>query len=104
MTEQRLVERHAFAGRRRTETWEAVVGVDPDRIEVSVSSSLTGVPFKAKTGPILTRWSTRSASDMDGKYPKTALTRPALGTGRLDLMPALGLESVSRVPVRLTAD
>jgi catechol 2,3-dioxygenase-like lactoylglutathione lyase family enzyme len=46
--EQRLTERHAFIGRRRTDTWEAIVGVDPDRIEVSVSSSLTGVPIEGK--------------------------------------------------------
>ena len=46
--EQRLTERHAFIGRRRTDTWEAIVGVDPDRIEVSVSSSLTGVPIESK--------------------------------------------------------
>lgn len=45
--EQRLTERNAFIGRRRTETWEAIVGVDPDRIEVSVSSSLTGVPIES---------------------------------------------------------
>jgi catechol 2,3-dioxygenase-like lactoylglutathione lyase family enzyme len=45
--EQKLSERSAFIGRRRTSTWEAVVGVDPDRIEVSVSSSLTGVPIKS---------------------------------------------------------
>ncbi len=45
--EQRLTERNAFVGRRRTDTWEAVVGVDPDRIEVSVSSSLTGVPIQS---------------------------------------------------------
>jgi catechol 2,3-dioxygenase-like lactoylglutathione lyase family enzyme len=45
--EQRLTERNAFIGRRRTDTWEAVVGVDPDRIEVSVSSSLTGVPIQS---------------------------------------------------------
>ena len=44
--EQRLTERKAFIGRRRTETWEAIVGVDPDRIEVSVSSSLTGVAIE----------------------------------------------------------
>lgn len=43
---QRLTERDAFIGRRRTETWEAIVGVDPDRIEVSVSSSLTGDPIQ----------------------------------------------------------
>jgi catechol-2,3-dioxygenase len=46
--EQRLTERNAFIGRRRTETWEAVVGVDPDRIEVSVSASLTGDPVLGK--------------------------------------------------------
>jgi catechol 2,3-dioxygenase-like lactoylglutathione lyase family enzyme len=38
----RLTERGAFIGRRRTQTWEALVGVDPDRIEVSVSASLSG--------------------------------------------------------------
>jgi Glyoxalase/Bleomycin resistance protein/Dioxygenase superfamily len=43
--EQRLVQRKAFAGRRRTGTWHAVVGIDPDRIEVSVSSGLTGTPI-----------------------------------------------------------
>jgi catechol 2,3-dioxygenase-like lactoylglutathione lyase family enzyme len=46
--EQRLIERKAFIGRRRTKTWEAVVGVDPDRIEVSVSSSLTGIPIQGE--------------------------------------------------------
>lgn len=44
---QRLTERDAFIGRRRTETWEAIVGIDPDRIEVSVSSSLTGHPIES---------------------------------------------------------
>jgi catechol 2,3-dioxygenase-like lactoylglutathione lyase family enzyme len=43
--EQRLVERKAFTGRRQTKTWKAVVGSDPDRIAVSVSSSLTGSPM-----------------------------------------------------------
>lgn len=46
--EHRLTERKAFIGRRRTETWEAVVGVDPDRIEVSVSASLTGTPIQTE--------------------------------------------------------
>lgn len=46
--EQRLTTRNAFIGRRRTETWEAVVGVDPDRIELSVSASLTGGPIVTK--------------------------------------------------------
>ncbi len=44
--EQRLRERNAFIGRRKTETWEAIVGVDPDRIEITVSSSLTGAPIQ----------------------------------------------------------
>ena len=44
--QQRLTERNAFIGRRTTDTWEAVVGVDPDRIEFSVSASLTGVPIQ----------------------------------------------------------
>jgi catechol 2,3-dioxygenase-like lactoylglutathione lyase family enzyme len=46
--EQRLVELEAFIGRRRAATWEAIVGVDPDRIEVSVSSSLTGTPIRSE--------------------------------------------------------
>jgi catechol 2,3-dioxygenase-like lactoylglutathione lyase family enzyme len=44
--EQRLTERNAFTGRRKTETWEAVVGVDPDRIDITVSSGLTGGPIQ----------------------------------------------------------
>ena len=44
--EQRLRERKAFMGRRKTENWEAIVGVDPDRIEITVSSSLTGTPLQ----------------------------------------------------------
>ncbi len=43
--EQKLAQRRAFSGRRRTGTWQAVVGIDPDRIEVSVSSGLTGSPI-----------------------------------------------------------
>jgi hypothetical protein len=39
--------RDAFVGPRRTETWEAIVGVDPDRSEVSVSSGLTGNPIQS---------------------------------------------------------
>ena len=44
--QQRLTERNAFIGRRQTETWEAIVGIDPDRIEIIVSSSLTGAPIQ----------------------------------------------------------
>lgn len=36
--EQRLIQRQAFAGRRQTKTWQAIVGVDPDRIEVTRGS------------------------------------------------------------------
>jgi catechol-2,3-dioxygenase len=43
--EQRLTGRNAFIGRRRTDAWEAIVGVDPDRIELSISASLTGGPI-----------------------------------------------------------
>jgi catechol 2,3-dioxygenase-like lactoylglutathione lyase family enzyme len=43
--ERRLVERQAFVARPRTKTWETVVGVDPDRIELTVASSLSGSPI-----------------------------------------------------------
>ena len=46
--EQKLVGRRAFVRRHRTETWEAVLGVDPDRIEVSVSASLTGPAIRTE--------------------------------------------------------
>ena len=38
----RLGERHALLGRERLDAYEVVVGVDPDRTEITVSSSLTG--------------------------------------------------------------
>jgi len=37
----RPADRHS-PWRKRTETWQAITGVDPDRIEVCASSSLTG--------------------------------------------------------------
>jgi catechol 2,3-dioxygenase-like lactoylglutathione lyase family enzyme len=40
LIEQRLEQRHALLRHQRTETYEAVLGVDPDRIEISVASSL----------------------------------------------------------------
>ena len=46
--EHRLTERKAFIGRRRTEDWTAIVGADPDRIEISVSSSLSGGPIQTE--------------------------------------------------------
>jgi hypothetical protein len=38
LIEQRLAHRQALLGRRRTQAWEGIVGVDPDRIEVTVSA------------------------------------------------------------------
>jgi catechol-2,3-dioxygenase len=45
---QRLAEREALIGRRRTASWESIVGVDPDRIQVAVSASLTGAPIQSE--------------------------------------------------------
>ena len=45
--EERLTQREAVIGHRRTDTWEAVIGVDPDRIQITVSSSITGAPIHA---------------------------------------------------------
>jgi hypothetical protein len=47
--EQRLVGRQVFVTRHRTKTWEAIVSVDPDRIQISVASSVTGgtIPTEA---------------------------------------------------------
>jgi catechol-2,3-dioxygenase len=45
--EERLTQRQAVIGHRRTDTWEAVIGVDPDRIQVTVSASMTGAPIHA---------------------------------------------------------
>ncbi len=45
--EERLRKREALIGHRRSDTWESVIGVDPDRIQITVSSSLTGAPIHA---------------------------------------------------------
>lgn len=45
--EERLTQHKAVIGHRRTDTWEAVIGVDPDRIQITVSSSMTGAPIHA---------------------------------------------------------
>jgi hypothetical protein len=45
---QRLAERQALLGRRRTQAWEAIVGVDPDRIEITVAAGLTGAPIQSE--------------------------------------------------------
>ncbi|MCU1494226.1 MAG: hypothetical protein JWO62_1990 [Acidimicrobiaceae bacterium] len=46
LVEARLNKRTAFAGRRRTDGWEAVIGLDPDRIPVSVAANPAGGPVK----------------------------------------------------------
>jgi catechol 2,3-dioxygenase-like lactoylglutathione lyase family enzyme len=45
--EKRLTERNAFVGRRRTEGWTAIVGVDPDRTQIWVALGLHGGPIGA---------------------------------------------------------
>ena len=46
--EQRLSQRNAFVERIRTATYEGIIGVDPDRIEVSIATSTTGVPIRTE--------------------------------------------------------
>jgi hypothetical protein len=46
--ERRLVARRAFIGRGRTEAYEAIVGVDPDRVRVSIAASLSGLPIRSE--------------------------------------------------------
>jgi hypothetical protein len=45
---QRLGDRQSLAGRTRTDTWEAIFGLDPDRIETPVAASLTGLPIQGE--------------------------------------------------------
>jgi catechol 2,3-dioxygenase-like lactoylglutathione lyase family enzyme len=45
LIEQRLEQRHAILRHERTETYKAILGVDPDRIEISAASTLTGAPI-----------------------------------------------------------
>jgi catechol-2,3-dioxygenase len=45
LIEQRLEQRQAPLTQLRRETWEAILGTDPDRIEFVVASSLTGAPI-----------------------------------------------------------
>jgi catechol 2,3-dioxygenase-like lactoylglutathione lyase family enzyme len=42
---KRLEQRQALLTHFRRETWEAILGADPDRIEFTVASSLTGAPI-----------------------------------------------------------
>jgi catechol-2,3-dioxygenase len=43
--EQRLVERQALVWQGQTKTYRAIMGLDPDRIEIAVASSLAGTPI-----------------------------------------------------------
>jgi catechol 2,3-dioxygenase-like lactoylglutathione lyase family enzyme len=45
--EQGLVERHALIWNSQTESYRAVMGVDPDRTEIAVAVSLTGTPISS---------------------------------------------------------
>jgi catechol-2,3-dioxygenase len=43
--ERKLVDRHALVWQGQTETYRAIMGVDPDRTDICVASSLTGTPI-----------------------------------------------------------
>jgi len=45
LIEQRLEQRSAPLSHPRRETWEAILGTDPDRIDFVAASSLTGAPI-----------------------------------------------------------
>jgi catechol-2,3-dioxygenase len=45
--ERRLAERHALVWHGQTDTYRAIMGVDPDRTEIAVASSLTGIPISS---------------------------------------------------------
>jgi catechol 2,3-dioxygenase-like lactoylglutathione lyase family enzyme len=46
--EQRIVERQALLWHQTTETYRAIMGLDPDGIEVAVSSSLNETPIPSE--------------------------------------------------------
>src|ERR1700733_5682724 len=46
--EKKLEERGALVGRGQTETYRSIIGVDPDRTEIAVASSLTGIPISSE--------------------------------------------------------
>jgi catechol-2,3-dioxygenase len=46
--ERKLTERHALVWQGQTETYRSIMGVDPDRIEICVASSLTGAPISSE--------------------------------------------------------
>jgi catechol-2,3-dioxygenase len=45
--EQRLVERQALVWQGQTETYKAIMGVDPDRTQICVAASFTGAPISS---------------------------------------------------------
>ena len=45
VVERRLVERQALVWQGQTEIYRAIMGLDPDRIEVAVASGLAGTPI-----------------------------------------------------------
>jgi hypothetical protein len=45
--EARLAERGALLGRRDTDDWRAVFGVDPDRVKIAVSAGRHGASITA---------------------------------------------------------
>jgi catechol-2,3-dioxygenase len=45
--ERKLVERNALVWHAQTESYRAIMGVDPDRTEIAVASSLTGTPISS---------------------------------------------------------
>jgi catechol-2,3-dioxygenase len=46
--QQKLVDRHALVWHKETETYRGILGVDPDRTEICVASSLTGTPISSE--------------------------------------------------------
>jgi catechol-2,3-dioxygenase len=45
LVQERLEQRNTQLTHTRRETWEAILGTDPDRIEFVAASSLTGTPI-----------------------------------------------------------
>jgi catechol 2,3-dioxygenase-like lactoylglutathione lyase family enzyme len=51
LIEQRLTQRQALVWHGRAERYSAIIGLDPDRIEIAVSSSnLDGTPIQSEDG------------------------------------------------------
>jgi catechol 2,3-dioxygenase-like lactoylglutathione lyase family enzyme len=47
--EQRFVARQALVWHRTTDTYRAIMGLDPDRIEIAVALSLSGTPIATES-------------------------------------------------------